>query len=1017
MRRLPLLGVGAAALLAPGSARAQIEAPHRPIRFERAAVEPFLPQSSVYVIHEDRRGLLWFATREGLGRWDGYQMRTWKATPFDANALSGNVVRKLVEDSAGNIWVATQPNDRMPMRVARLAAPDHERVERFPFEDAVPFIGPAGSAWIVDRDSVRRYDGHGFTAVTGRLAHAPPNAARIDRDGTLWIGDVQGHVERHDPGGAAIILDDEDRRPSNPSVSGAADLFRDDRGQLWVMGLGLKRVSPDRTRLVRPPGLVSPLDTVGTADMIQDPDGWLWLATLDGVYRFDPAMTTVERHSLHLPGEVRTQNWVLGLLRDRSGAFWAGTPWGLHRYDPFADAFGFLGHDPDVDDTLGSGLVLSLLEDERGALWVGTLGGGLNRVDRRTGEIRHFPHRPGDPTSLPNDWVWSLADAGSGRVWAGTETGLALVDPASWTVRTFDVGAVKAPWTPGVFALRTDSTGGLWMGHSGEIAYRRPDGSVRRFALPVAAETNQILPEGDHIWAATGAGLLRMDVRTGAVRAFRSDRSDPRSLSHDVVISLLRDRQGRLWAGTNSGLNRLEADSTFTHYGEEDGFPSSVIYSMLEDDDGRLWLGTNRGLVRFDPTAPAGQRVRVYDARSGVGNIEFNRNAALRTRDGTFHFGGDRGITFFDATSLRDNPWRPPVVITALHRANRDGMRIDPYVGPAPIVLEPGDYTVTFELAALSFSNPERNQYEYVLEGFDPHWVQAGTNRFASYTNLPPGRYVFRARAANDDGLWSDAVLAQEVIVEPWFWETRWFRAIALLLLVGFVAAGTAWVQRERHRRALAALRYREALEEERSRISRDMHDEVGASLTEIAILSDLAIRRNGEAAQARRDLEKISVRSRAMLDAIGEIVWALNPAHDRAEHLSSYLRAYAAEIAESAGLRAELVFGATADVTLSSEYRRNVFLIAKEALANASSHARAQTVRVEFEVLEDRLRLAIVDDGIGFAGAERAQGHDGLANMARRAHALGARLTVESEPGRGTRIELDAPLPITVEA
>lgn len=1013
--RQPLIRAACAALLfSPCAAAAQIEAPHRPVRFERAPVEPLLPQSSVYVIHQDRRGLLWFATREGLGRWDGYTMHTWKATPFDPNALPGNVVRRLVEDSAGSLWIAAQPNDRLPLRVARLSGPGHARVERLPWDDAIPFVDHTGAPWIVDPDSIRRFDGERFEAVGARLRHTPPAAAYRDRRGRLWIGDIAGGIELHENGAARAFEADAPAR-RNPEASLVASFFEDDRGQLWLLGHGVRRLDADGVAFRFPRALPSPLDTVGTAQLLQDADGWLWLASLDGVYRFDPSLTRVERHTLHLPGEVSTQNWVLSLLHERSGAIWAGTPWGLHRYDPDADPFGFLGHDPRDARTLGSGLVLSLLEDGTGALWVGTLGGGLNRIDRNTGAVRRF--REGDG-GLNHDWVWSLADAGAGRVWAATGRGVDLIDPgATVPARAIDVGPTHTPWTESAAALLPDGAGGLWLGRDAHIVHRAADGTLRRIALPTPAETQQILPDGTRLWAATTAGLVLVDRRTGDTRSFRHNEDDARSLSHDVVLSLHRDRDGRLWVGTNSGLNRLEPDSTFTHFGERDGFPSSVIYSILEDEERRLWMGTNRGLIRFDPHAPPGFGVRVYDARSGAGNVEFNRNAALRTRDGTFWFGGDRGVTYFDPSSVRDNTWQPPVILAALHRATSRGTRTDAHVAGAPVMLAPDDYTVTFELAALNYSNPERNQYEYMLDGFDPQWVRAGTNRFASYTNVPPGRYVFRARAANDDGLWSDDVLAQVVIVEPWFWETWWFRALALLFLIGVVAAATAWVLHERHRRELAALRYREALEDERSRISRDMHDEVGASLTEIAILSDLALRRNGEAAQARRDLEKISARSRAMLDAIGEIVWALNPAHDRARHLASYLRAYASEVAESAGLNAELAFDDAADVSLSSEYRRNVFLIAKEALANAANHARARTVRVELDISEGRLRLVIVDDGIGFAGADRAQGHDGLANMGRRAHALGARLTVESEPGRGTRIELDAPLPVAVEA
>lgn len=1010
-------------LAGPSGGVAQLETPYRPIRFVRAPVEPLLPQSSVYVIHQDRHGFLWFGTREGLGRWDGAEMRSWKATPFAPNALPGNVVRRLVEDHEGNLWVATQPTDRLPLRIARLAGPDHEVVHNYPFDDAFPFLDREGGAWVVDGDSLWRFDGDRFEGVRPRLTSMRPVAAFMDSQGTIFVSGQGSGVERYPADSRPVLLEDPEPYVRDPEMAHIGGFFEDDRGTVWILGRGLRRFDSSRTGLVRPEEVPAALESAGTVGMIQDPDGWLWLATLDGVYRFDPALAHFERYSLQLPGDIPTQNWALSIERDRSGAIWAGTVWGLHRFDPADDVFGFLAHDPSDPNTLGSGIVLSLFEDASGSLWVGTLGGGLNRIDRQSGEVRRFRHRADDPNSLPNDWVWSLADAGRGRVWAGLGSGLALVDPtADPAVRPIDLGSLSDPELPGTYSLHlSDSDGGLWMGGA-RLLHRSATGLVRRVDLPVSADVNAILLDEAGLWVATMAGLVRLELQSGDARVFRHEPADPRSLSDDIVISLLRDRAGTLWVGTNKGLDRLEPDSTFTHFQPRVGSPSSVIYAIQEDDDARLWLATNRGLVRFDPASPS-EAGRVYDAGTGVGNVEFNRNASLRGRDGTLYFGGDRGVTFFRPSSLQDNPYQPPVRITALHRSTREGTRTIRHVGEDSVLLAPDDYTVTFELAALSFTQPHRNRYAYRLEGFDAQWVQAGTNRMASYTNLPPGRYVFRARASNEDGLWSEEGVSVPVIVQPWFWETWWFRLLALCAVVAAVATAAGVAQRNRHRRQLETLQRQRALENERARISRDMHDEVGASLTEIAILSELAGRRDGGRAGIRSEIEKIAGRSRQTLDALGEIIWALDPDHDRSDHLASYLREFTAGYLESAGLRADLAFETTdAASTLTSEFRRNVFLVLKEALANVAKHAEAAEVRVAFIQTVDQLTLTVVDDGVGFDPAAAEPGcssseangarRHGLTNIHRRAWALGGALTVESRRGSGTRVCLVAPLP-----
>jgi ligand-binding sensor domain-containing protein len=222
-------------------AAAQIDPPHRPIRFERSEIEPFLPQSTVYAVHQDRQGFLWFATREGLGRWDGYEMRTWKAEPFRTNALPNNVVRRMVEDGEGNLWVVVVPDNYEPTRLSRLPGPGHESVETLPLSDAIPFVDSAGIAWVADRDSLYRYDrGAGrLTAVRARIgAPALATAGLVDRAGIVWLGSEGGVLERYD------LTRSDARRidPVEPWHPGAesglvAGLFEDSRGTIWVSGV------------------------------------------------------------------------------------------------------------------------------------------------------------------------------------------------------------------------------------------------------------------------------------------------------------------------------------------------------------------------------------------------------------------------------------------------------------------------------------------------------------------------------------------------------------------------------------------------------------------------------------------------------------------------------------------------------------------------------------------------------------------------------------------------------------
>ncbi len=402
-----------------------------PIHFVRSEVEASLPQSSVYGILQDHQGFLWFGTREGLGRWDGYEMRTWRMEPFSDQALPDNIVRRLIQDRQGHIYAVTMPDDVQEPHVARLVAPAYLTVESFPERGAVPFLDRDGVAWLAGRDSVYPVDGPTDQRHAAFRRQQPGIAALdalVDRHGRFWVSTLSGQLERFDPrdGTEALVAG----ALVMPLENRFGRLLEDASGTIWITGRGLSRLVPGATSIERVATRSTVLDTVGTSDIVQDPDGWLWLGTLDGVYRFDPALTTVERHSMRLAGGIATQNYVTALLRDRAGAIWAGTVWGLHRHDPAAKPFTFLTHDPHAANTIGSGLVVSLLEDDSDALWVGTLGGGVNRVDPRTGRVERFQSALGSWSDSRDDWIWSIADAGDGRVWLGTARGLATPRPA-----------------------------------------------------------------------------------------------------------------------------------------------------------------------------------------------------------------------------------------------------------------------------------------------------------------------------------------------------------------------------------------------------------------------------------------------------------------------------------------------------------------------------------------------------------------------------------------------------------
>jgi len=823
----------------------------KPLHFDQISIEQGLSENTVRAILQDQQGFMWFATEDGLDRYDGYEFQVFKHDPENPGSLSNNLVVTLYADRSGQLWVGTYDGlDRLDPRTGTFThyREDPQDPRSLSGKTVQAILGDQGGAlWVgTGEGGLNRLDPGTSQFVHYRHVSGDPTtlssdsvfAIMQDREGTMWIGTSAG-LDRWDPSsGAFIHYHEEAGLQPSLSQSQVNGILEDRDGSLWVATLpGLYQLDRNRSHLVRyrndpndPGSLAS--DSVRT--VFEDQAGVLWLGTREGLDQLDPSLGTFihHRHSPIDPNSLSSDS-IDSIYQDRSGVMWIGTSGGgLSKCNPTGQKFESYQLQPGLPHTLSDNNVWAIDQDAHGDLWIGTFYAGLNRVDPQSGTVTVLSHNDGDPASLSSNEVRALWIDHEGTLWVGTEHGgLNRFDPETG-------GFVHYRHNPAdptslsddsVFAILEDSRDRLWIGTSGGLDLLDPGtgGFIHYQHDPAKPQSlsddgvRAILEDANGVlWVGTAGGL---DAWNGGGKGFSHYRNAPQdetSLSNDFVISLAKASDGGLWVGTfGGGLNHLNRPAqTFTRYSTKDGLPDDTVCGILVDRQGALWLSTNGGLSRFDPHAGT---FRNYDVSDGLQGDQYNIGAYYESTDGEMFFGGLNGFDRFFPEQVKDNPIPPPIAITAIKVSNQT-------VGTYPaaneeIHLSYRDYAISFEFAALDYNASAKNQYAYRLDGVDRDWVYAGTRRYASYTNLNGGAYTFRVKASNGDGVWSNNPLTIRILVAPPFWGTWWFRAIAVLLLAGA---------------AFGAYRYRvHSIEAQR----RQLEIQVRRRTQELAVLNSIA--------------------------------------------------------------------------------------------------------------------------------------------------------------------------------
>ena len=814
-------GVVAAAL---GAIHGVVAAAPESPRFARLSVEDGLSQSSVQHILQDRRGLMWFGTQEGLNRYDGYRFTVHRASS-QPGFLGDHDINALIEDGRGDLWVGTSRGlYRHSLETGRFD-PVAPPVDDLPILDLVQaadgriVVAVAdGRLWVVDpADPDRRprmlHEGP-FAALTGVTALARGAGS------TIWAA-AQGRLYRVEMGGeesGAHLAE------ALPDLGPVAVMAADARGDLWIgrPGADLLRYRPASARVEGFPQ--APRNTLA---ILPGKGGEIWIgARRGGLTRLDPATgeLVVYRHD---PGDATSlaTDDVAAIHEDAVGSLWIGS-WngGVSRFDPHAQAFRTFRHRARVPDSLPADDVVVMTESADGTLWVASRGGILGAGDPRSGRFR--------TVAAVTDWRVTALGSWADRLLVGTSRGLVLLDTAPDREVALDP-ALRAHGLGerAIGAIRSGPDE-AWIA-AGKALFRvRRDGDrgtagVESLEAPMAGVASALSPRvNGRLWIGSDRGEI-VRVEAAGPDAAVSLRPLPilapagRDLAGGGFVSALHeDRQGRLWVGTRRGLGRIELSSGAVSWlGQADGLPSTNIAGIVGDEDGRLWVSHNRGLTRLDPES--GEMVH-FGGPDGAQGKGYAAGASAAGGSGLLYFAGE-GVTVFDPREVSVSPHRPRIVFTALEVVHRvvaprwldPGSPLERAIdAQREITLEPDATVFSIEMAPLHYADPPSNRLMYRLDGFDPEWIETDAgNRVATYTNLAPGRYVLRARAGTKNGLWSEGEATLAIQILPPWWRTR--EALAGWAALALIAAGLAWTEARRRVRVKMALLERETLRRE----------------------------------------------------------------------------------------------------------------------------------------------------------------------------------------------------------
>lgn len=1002
-----------------------------PYTFRTININHGLSQNSVIDIATDEKGFLWFATQDGLNRFDGKEFTVFWKNFDDITTSSYSHLGRIIPGNNHDLWLITSGGKLEKFNLLNDSFTHYKKLSP---DLTLPPVSclyqeAQGALWIgTIREGLYYHD-----TITRKTIHYTRSSNQLNSDSVqyllrcrnkkYWVLTNNG-INVITPGQAATtrFL----YRTTAPYIS-CSVMDEDKAGNLWAgtyaKGVYLKR--PQDTAFMPFTGF-NPQQALPSNLVVQaiktDHEGRIWIGTFGGgLYIINMKEATIH-HLMPEEGNTASLSYVdiLCIQPDKLGGMWIGTDGGgVSLYDKRLNMFSMFTKST-VQKDIPIEQVRSITTDEKGGIWIGTSSSGLSYVNNRSDRIIKPVNLTAISAQNNRKRIVSLRTDGE-DTWIGTQdNGLLIMNSLTQSIK-----AIFSPQGKGrhylpdhtIWSMLPVNSQQAWLGtrNAGLCLLDKQQGLIKNFSN-TPGNTNGIADNNIRSITAINDTLLCLGFETKGIQFFNTHTEKFTFLSHAEPLQQLREKEYTLkctwfrapylWIGT-LGEGIIIFDTTTGNIfpiTDKNGLPNNTIYSIIPDKLGAVWMSTNKGIIRFTPPADLQNTNRthfsVFTAEDGLQGNEFNTGAYHADANGLLYFGGSNGMNWFDPEKYTGTHPAAPVVITAIS-INNEPLKSDTATTYKQILKLPWrQNSLSFTFAALDFVAPGKINYYYQLYPYDKNWVEAGNRNYAAYTNIPPGTYTFRVKA------WEQAkgAIGQEgllfITITPPFWKTWWFVALLVLALATLLYL----LYRYRINQLIA-------LQKVRNRIATDLHDDIGSTLTNISILSELSRQKLGQQEEAGVFLSRIAEEVNNSSQALDDIVWSINTNNDTLEQTVARMRRYAAEIFDGANIHYTLQLDEHfAQRKLNMEQRRDCFLLFKEVINNIYKHANAKSVSIRLWMERQQLFMVIEDDGRGFDTAQTTH-RNGLKNMQQRVGKWEGKIEITSREGKGTAIQMNFPI------